>query len=272
MLIGTFFIFSGVEKNPREVAAMQAQGTYSAYLHSEILRVVPTYVVLGVCVLLLAGILSRVKFPASLDAREEGEAPEQGSFGRLLRNPHLMLAVVTQFFYVGAQVSTWSTQIPYVRAYTTAGERTGGYLLTASLIALAVGRIVSTSLMRYIRPDTMIAVYALINIVLLSVGVLHPGFVGAYAIVATSFFMSVMYPTIFALGVKGLGADTKLGGSLIVMAIIGGAIFPPAMGWITRLTGSVALGYMLPGLGYVVVALYGFFAGRLTTHAAPVAA
>jgi FHS family L-fucose permease-like MFS transporter len=272
VLIGTFFIFSGVEKNPREVAAMQAQGTYSAYLHSEILRVVPTYVVLGVCVLLLAGILSRVKFPASLDAREEGEAPEEGSFGRLLRNPHLMLAVVTQFFYVGAQVSTWSTQIPYVRAYTTAGERTGGYLLTASLIALAVGRIVSTSLMRYIRPDTMIAVYALINIVLLSVGVLHPGFVGAYAIVATSFFMSVMYPTIFALGVKGLGADTKLGGSLIVMAIIGGAIFPPAMGWITRLTGSVALGYMLPGLGYVVVALYGFFAGRLTTHAAPVAA
>ncbi len=263
VLIGTFFIFSGVNKNAVEVAAMKAQGTYLAYLHGEILRVVPTYVVLGVAVLLLAGVIAAVKFPDDLDAAEQDGEPQQGSFGRLFTNQHLMFAVVAQFFYVGAQVATWSTLIPYIRAYTQATERSSGYLLTGTLIALAVGRIVSTSLMRYIRPERMITIYALINIVLLAPGILHPGITGAYAIVATSFFMSIMYPTIFALGVKDLGRDTKLGGSLIVMAIVGGAIFPPLMGWITRQTGSVALGYLLPALGYVVVALYGVLAPRL---------
>ena len=77
----------------------------------------------------------------------------------------------------------------------------------------------------------------------------------------------MMYPTIFALGVKGLGDDTKMGGSLIVMAIVGGAIFPPAMGWVMRLTGSIALGYMLPAAGYVVVATYAFLGPRISRRA-----
>ncbi len=281
VLLGTWFIFSGIEKTPAEVAAMQAQHTYAAYLHSEILRVVPTYVGLGIAVLILAAVIARTRFPADLDTmgdtisdivEDSAAAPAssnsgQGSMGRLLRNPHLMFAVVAQFFYVGAQVSTWSTLIPYMRAYTTANERTAGYFLTATLAALAIGRIVSTALMRFINPGTMIGVYAVINTLLLAVSILYPGMSGAWAILITSFFMSVMYPTIFALGVKGLGADTKLGGSLIVMAIVGGAIFPPAMGWVTRLTGSVALGYILPALGYIVVAIYAFAAPRLGTHA-----
>ena len=274
VLIGTWFIFSGVEKSPAQVAAMKAQGTYAAYLHNEILRVVPTYVGLGVAVLILAFVIWRTHFPASLDAittRENlsiqatGEQP--GSYRRLLRNPHLMFAVVAQFFYVGAQVSTWSTLIPYMRAYTTTSERTAGYFLTATLATLAIGRIVSTPLMRYISASAMMGSYALVNIVLLAIGITRPGMIGAYAILTTSFFMSMMYPTIFALGVKGLGSDTKLGGSLIVMAIVGGAIFPPAMGWITHLTGSVATGYLLPAAGYVVVAMYAFLGPRISGRA-----
>jgi FHS family L-fucose permease-like MFS transporter len=106
-----------------------------------------------------------------------------------------------------------------------------------------------------------------INFFLLMLGIAHPGMSGAYAILITSFFMSVMFPTIFALGVKDLGADTKLGGSLIVMSIIGGAIFPPLMGWVTRSTGSVALGYFLPAVGYVVVAIYALLAPRVSVKA-----
>jgi FHS family L-fucose permease-like MFS transporter len=184
--------------------------------------------------------------------------------GRLLRTPHLMFAVVAQFFYVGAQVSTWSTLIPYMRAYTTANERTSGYFLTATLVAFCIGRILSTSLMRYISPNIMIGIYAIINVALVCVGILHPGMTGAYALLLTSFFMSVMFPTIFALGVKDLGSDTKLGGSLIVMAILGGAIFPPLMGAIRDRTGSVALGYVLPAAGYIVVSLYAFLAPRVS--------
>jgi FHS family L-fucose permease-like MFS transporter len=275
VLLGTWFIFSGVEKNPVEIAAMQAQGTYAAYLHSEILRVVPTYVGLGIAVLVLAGCIALTRFPANIDAVSvSGDESDQhaGSLGRLLRKPQLMFAVVAQFFYVGTQVSTWSTFIPYMRTYSAMSERTAGYFLTATLAAFAAGRIVSTPLMRFITPGKMVAVYAVVNMLLIGVGVLHPGMAGIYAILFTSFFMSVMYPTIFALGVKNLGGDTKLGSSLIVMSIVGGAIFPPLMGWITRLSGSVALGYALPALGYVVVALYAYLAPRFAQQDAMLAA
>jgi MFS transporter, FHS family, L-fucose permease len=105
-------------------------------------------------------------------------------------------------------------------------------------------------------------VYALINSALLLVGILHPGIVGGCAILLTSFFMSIMYPTIFVLGIHGLGPNTKLGGSLIVMSIVGGAMLPPRLGYIARQTGSYAMGYSVAWLGFVVVALYGFFGER----------
>jgi FHS family L-fucose permease-like MFS transporter len=271
VLVGTWFIFSGVEKNATELQTMKAQGTYAAYLHSEILRVVPTYVVLGCVVLVLAFFISRSRFPQSLDSTETTGDPGQissnrkGTYARLFRNRSLMFAVVAQFFYVGAQVGTWSTLIPYLRAYTPLGDKASGYFLTGTLVALGIGRIVSTPLMRFINPSRMIGFYALVNILLLIVGIARPGLVGGSAILITSFFMSVMYPTIFALGVKGLGDDTKVGGSLIVMAIVGGALFPPAMGLISRMTGSVALGYLIPLAGYLVVAIYAFIVPRINS-------
>lgn len=267
VIVGTFFIFSGVEKSAAQVAVMKQQGTYDAYLHSEILRVVPTYVVLGIAVLVLAFFIGRAKFPESLDSKENaGEAAvsHKGSYGRLFRTPTLVFAVVAQFFYVGAQVGTWSTYIPYLRTYTTLGDRAAGGLLTGTLIAFSLGRIVSTPLMSVFSPAKMTGLYAVVNILLLAVGVAHPGMAGGIAILATSFFMSIMYPTIFALGVKGLGEDTKLGGSLLVIAIIGGAIFPLLMGGMKSLTGSLASGYVLPAVGYAVVALYAYLVPRLT--------
>lgn len=267
--VGTWFIFSGVDKSPAEVASMKAQGTYASYLHTEILRVVPTYVVLGVAVLTLAVVIARLRFPANIDSRSAaGDGPEaaptRGAYGRVLRRPNLLFAVAAQFFYVGAQVSTWSMLIPYLRAYTPIGDKAAGYWLTGTLIALMLGRFVSTPLMRFIDPAKMIGTYAITNCALLAIGVLHPGFAGASAVLLTSFFMSVMFPTIFALGVKGLGPDTKIGSSFLVMAILGGAVFPPLLGWTARASGNLALAYVLPAGGYVVVALYGFFAPRLT--------
>jgi FHS family L-fucose permease-like MFS transporter len=270
VLIGTWFIFSGVEKNAAQVALMKAQGTYAAYLHHEILRVVPTYLVLGVAVLVLAFFIARASFPSNLDTTDyagyasQVRPAQQGAYSRLFHNRNLMFAVVAQFFYVGAQVSTWSSLIPYLRAYAPIGDKGAGYFLTGTLVALAAGRVASTPLMRFISPARMIGFYAIVNILLLGVGVIHPGMVGASAILLTSFFMSVMYPTIFALGVKDLGEDTKLGGSLLVIAILGGAIFPPLMGLITRATGSLAYGYVLPAIGYFVVALYAFLVHKMT--------
>ncbi len=260
VLAGTWFIFSGVELPPARVLSMRANGSYAGYLHTEIMRVVPVYVGLGTVLVLVAALIAWVRFPAFATAGSRDEsANDRGSFRALLRFPHLFFAVVAQFFYMGTQVATWSTFIPYMKAYTPVSERTAGYYLTASLVALAVGRAASTWIMRSIAPARLLVGYSAFNIFLLAFAVARPGMMGAWALVGTSFFMSIMFPTIFALGVKDLGPSTKLGGSLIVMAILGGAVFPPLLGGIVRATGSVASGYLLPLLGYVVVAAYGAF-------------
>jgi FHS family L-fucose permease-like MFS transporter len=108
----------------------------------------------------------------------------------------------------------------------------------------------------------MLGAYGVLNVLLMAVTMTQPGIVGAWAVVASGFFLSIMFPTIFALGLKGLGPNTKLAGSLLVMAIVGGAIFPPVLGFIAKTTGSLAKGYIVPLIGFVVVAIYGFLSSK----------
>jgi FHS family L-fucose permease-like MFS transporter len=258
VLIGTYFIFSGVEPNAAEIDQMKLAGTYQGYLNGEIMRVVPTYLAFGAVVLLFAFILSRTKFPV-IQVEHEGAGEDHGSFAELLRNPVIWIAVAANFCNVGAQISSWSSLIPYMKQYTPASERTAAHFLTAVLISMLIGRFVSTPLMRFVRPSLMLGFYGVFNAVLMLVTVIRPGMVGAWAVVASGFFISIMFPTIFALGLKGLGRNTKLGGSLLVMAIVGGAVFPPIAGFIARQTGSLALGYIVPLIGFVGVAVYGFY-------------
>jgi FHS family L-fucose permease-like MFS transporter len=261
VLLGTFFIFSGVELPADKVAAMKAAGTYQAYLHTEIMRVVPTYVGLGCVVLLWAFLIARIRFPEIVNEPVEGLS--EASFTGLLKYPQLWWAIAAQFCYCGAQVSTWSAFIPYMKQYTAVSERTAALYLTGNLVLLAVGRVVSIGLMRRFQPAAMLAAYACANILLVGVSVVHPGPVGAGAILITNLFMSIMFPTIFALGLKGLGRHTKLGGSLIVMSIVGAALLPPVLGYLARAEASYALGYLVPLVAYVFVALYAFRESRL---------
>jgi MFS transporter, FHS family, L-fucose permease len=157
--------------------------------------------------------------------------------------------------YVGAQVGAWSWQIPYVQTYTGLGERKAGYLLTAALVAFTTGRFFSTWLLRHVRASRLLAAYAVINAVVCGLAVLRPGWMGVGCLVAMSFFMSTMYPTIFALGVKGLGTHTKTGAAVIVMSIVGGAIIPPLMGRVADV-GGIAISYAVPLVCFVGVALY----------------
>jgi FHS family L-fucose permease-like MFS transporter len=197
------------------------------------------------------------KFPVVRDEHEDGG--DHGHFRDLLRHRHFLLAILAQFMYVGAQVGTWSYLIQYVQDNTHLGEKAAANYLIYSLVAFGIGRFASTALMRVVPPNLLMGSYAVINVLLVTVGVLHPSWIGVWAMILTSFFMSLMFPTIFALGLKGLGPNTKIGGSLIVMAIVGGAILTPLMGLINVRTGSIAMAYLVPLAGYVVVALYAFF-------------
>ena len=266
--LGTMFIFSGIELKPEQVAALEAQHRYQEYLRSETLRVVHPYMVLAAVVFFWALLVARTQFPrvGSEIAHEEsgGGTAESGSLLRL----HFMAAVLAQFLYVGAQVGTWSYFIQYAQQYTSVPEREAGYLLTGTLAAFAVGRFFSAWLMRRVRPHVLMGVYAAINTALALIAVVHPGWVGMWCVFATSFFMSLMFPTIFALGIKELGSKTKIGGSLLVMAIIGGALLTLLMGKVSVSRNSVALGYAVPAACYVGVLLYAFFASQPRLRAA----
>jgi FHS family L-fucose permease-like MFS transporter len=255
VLIGTVFIFSGVELTPQEVAARKVQGVYEVYLRTETLRVVRPYLVIGVIALIWAVLILRTKFP-SIQEEHENSAGDHGHFTELFRHPHFLLAVLAQFLYVGAQVGTWSYFIQYVQEYAHQPEKVAGYFLTGTLAAFGVGRFVSAYLMRFIAPHKLMGMYSVASIVLVGMGVVLPGWVGLWCLFLTSFFMSLMFPTIFALGIKGLGPNTKIGGSLLVMAIVGGAVLTPLMGLISEKSGSIALAYSIPLLAYIYIAFY----------------
>jgi FHS family L-fucose permease-like MFS transporter len=255
VLVGTVFIFSGIELASAQVAQMQAAHTYEAYLRHETIRVVVPYFVIGIVALGWAILIALTKFP-KIASEHEGAGEEHGSFFELLGYPSFLMAILAQFMYVGAQVGTWSYFIQYVQDSTHQHEKIAGYLLTGTLAAFGVGRFSSSAIMRYIKPNVLMAIYGFANIALVAIGVLFPGWIGLWAIFLTSFFMSVMYPTIFALGIEGLGRNTKIGGSLIVMSIVGGAVLTPLMGWIAQASQRIALAYLVPLVCYCFVALY----------------
>ena len=263
VLIGTVFIFSGVELTAPQIAQKKLEGTYNAYLHTETLRVVPPYMVIGAVVLLWALLIWRTPFPAVAVSRSSDSGEPQGSFRNLLYYPHFLLAVGAQCCYVGAQVSTWSYFIQYVQDYTHLAEKTAGYLLTGSLAGFGVGRFFSSWAMKRVHPGTFMGIFAIVNVLLVATGVAFPGWVGMWSIFLTSFFMSLMFPTIFALGLRDLGPNTKLGASLLVMSIIGGALFTLALGLVFQATKSMALAMLVPLACYVCVGIYAFWGSRL---------
>lgn len=258
-LAGTVFIFSGIELNPAQIEAMKTAGAYDAYLRHETMRVLTPYLVLGCVALCWAMVMLRTRFPVI--AAEVAGNTHKSSLRQLFRHRHFVLAVVTMFFYNGAQVGAWSYFIQYVQDYTHQPEKFAGYFLTGTLAAFMLGRFSSTWLMQYIRPNVLMGSYALINLGLVGIGVALPGWIGLWSIFLTSFFMSLMFPTIFALGLKQLGPDTKLGGSMIVMGIAGGAVFTPLMGLVA--VHSMALAMLVPLSCYAVIAYFGFIGSRV---------
>ena len=229
VLIGRFFIFSGEERTEAELAAM-SETARTAYYTAESAMVQTPYLIIGIVVFAWAGMVALARFP-KVDTAEEAVGGATTSLGSLLREPRLMAAVTAQFFYVGAQVAIWSYMIRYALA-TVPGtsERGASDYLTTALVAFMIGRFSGAALMRVVAPQRLLALYAGANIALTLVAVLFPGKIGLWALVAASFFMSIMFPTIFSLGLRGFGEARKLASSLLVMSIIGGAALTAAMG------------------------------------------
>ena len=250
--IGGYFIFSGNEFSSGQMAAMDIN-TLEAFRTTEAKAVQWPYFIIAMIVLGIAFLIYKTPMPRI----EEEESPANKLFAvSIFKHKHLIYAIATQFFYVGAQVGIWSYFIDFMTDVVPGTpEKTAAYFLSANLVAFMIGRFTGSFLMTYIKPNRLLAMYAAINMVLIVISTLTSGMISVYAIIGVSFFMSVMFPTIFALGIKDLGKDTKIGSSLIIMAIIGGAIFPLIMGY----TGNenIKTAFLVPFICFLVVFMFG---------------
>jgi len=225
------------------------QGTTADGLSS----VKTTYVAIAVLVLLIAFLFGRTKLP---DIREQSTSEDHGIAKGLWQHGHFTGGVIAQFFYVAAQVGVGAFFINYTTEHWhTLSNQNASYLLSVGMISFMVGRFFSTWLMGFVRPATLLVLYAIINIVLCGVVVAGIDNVSVIALVAIFFFMSIMFPTIFAMGVKNMGKQTKRASSVMIMAIVGGAVMPYLMGAIADHY-NTAVSYALPMVCFAVVLIY----------------
>ena len=268
--IGRTFILSGIERTPDEIAAMSPSAVDVWRAHEAAAVQLP-YFVIGLGVLVWAVLIALTRFPATADGHEsEAGVGNLARFGELFRRPRYLFGVFAQFCYVGAQVGVWSFTIRYVQAELPGTpERTAAALLIVALVLFMAGRFVGTALMGRIAPLKLLAAFGLINAALGLIAVTAGGLTGVVALTLTSLFMSIMFPTIFAASLRGLGPLTKVGSSLIVMAIIGGAVLTALMGLISDLSGAIRLAMIVPSAGFLVVA---GFAWSRYAHPEPIAA
>jgi MFS transporter, FHS family, L-fucose permease len=249
--IGGAFIFSGLEYSKTELAAMTPD-QLDIYRAMEARTVQMPYLVIALIVLLVAFLIYKTKMP-SVD--DEGNRENIRISKHLFRHSHLVYGIIAQLFYVGAQVGIWSYFIDYMKDIVPeTAEKTAAYFLSINLVLFMIGRFSGSFLMTWIKPNKLLAVYSLINLCLVLVGSLGSGMVAVYAIMLVSFFMSIMFPTIFALSIKNLGEDTKIGSSLVIMSIIGGAIFPLAMGYLA--VNDVQTAFFVPFVCFIVVFIF----------------
>jgi len=263
-ILGGQFILSGIEHTKEELQQMKLSGQLNAYLQSEANTVKTPALIMG-CVILVVWLLFYfTRFP---EVKEPDADAEPNKFSAsVLRHSHLRWAVIAQFFYVGAQVGVGSFFVRFSKYVIDMPEKETafrwGYIAMAGFM---VGRFTGTFFMRYIQPAKLLSIYAVINIVLLAIAVTAKGNLAVYAVMASPFFMSIMFPTIFALGIKELGEETKLAAAFLVMSIIGGGLAPIAMGFISDKTGSMQIAYVVPLFCFFFVLYYGLRGYKIKT-------
>ncbi len=210
---------------------------------------------------LIAGVVLVVAFLFFLIKMPEPAKTSKLTFDTtIFKNKHLTWAVIAQFFYVGAQAGIWGITLNYITELLpgVSNEIASKNFMIVGTTLFVIGRFVGTWLMTLVKDHKLLTYYGVAAALLCLVGVVTGGKTAVYSVLAINFFMSIMFPTIFALGVKDLGEQTKLGSSFIIMAIVGGAIVPPVMGLIADKTHHIQLAFILPLLCFLVVAYYGW--------------
>jgi FHS family L-fucose permease-like MFS transporter len=244
-IVGGHFVFSG------GTTADANAGLYIPYLG------------VGIVVAVLIVVFALAYVP-DLHAEEEVKVEAEGKGKKpLWQRWHFTFGVAAQFLYVAAQTGIFSFFINYVveNDHTVTEQKASYWLGAIGFVLFLAGRVCGSAIISQFKPQRVLTIYAILCAVLTAMA-MGGGQLGLIGIFGTFFFMSIMFPTIFALGIRGLGEHTKLASSLIVMAIVGGAIAPPLMGYIADRT-SMRVGFAVPLICFVFVALYGMIWQKL---------
>lgn len=237
------FIFAG---NEGTLGTMEQK-------HQAASAVVLPYTVLASTVLLVAALFYLIKMP------EPVKGAKLKFDKSIFKHRGLINAVIAQLFYVGAQAGVWGITINFITSLlpNTSNEIASKKYMAVGTLLFVVGRFFGTWLMTVVKNNKLLTVYGACASLLCLTGIFGGGIIAVYSILAVNFFMSIMFPTIFALGVKDLGEQTKLGSSLIIMAIVGGAIMPPIMGLIADKIG-IQQSLSIPFVCFLIVLHYGW--------------
>ncbi len=288
IILSQLFILSQLSANKSAMTDAQLAASQG----KELLAVTLTYMGVGVVlIVLLVVIATYKKMPVS---GEKSQISFLKTTGNLIKNRHYSFGVIAQFFYVGAQIGVWSYTIRYVMVAlglvnvqtdeiivakvsafvqehdvwsaiwrfdaSTTAENIGNSFYLTSIILFTVSRFVFTALMRFFRPGILLAVAAFGAIVSAIVAILCTGMTGVAGLVMISFFMSLMFPTIYGIALEGISDnEAKVGGAYLVMAILGGALLTTLQGLVSTSFGGINVAYWIPVVCFVIVAVYGLF-------------
>jgi FHS family L-fucose permease-like MFS transporter len=254
--IGGVFILSGKTLTASEEKGMSGD-QLNEYLNKEASSVQVPYIIISIVVFLVAIMVWRTAFPVIKEESGELESDEKRPLGariaELLKNKQLMSGVLAEFFYVGGQACVSSFFIRFSEKVGAIPEKDASTIyLPLAFLGFMAGRFIGTILMKYFNPVKLLVTYAIINIILIISAVNLDGRSAVYTLMAVWFFMSIMFPTIFSLSIRNLGAQTKLGSSLVIMGIVGGAILPPVMGRVSDMF-NIQVAYLVPGISFIAI-------------------
>lgn len=249
-IIGGRYILTGTELSDTQIRALP-RAELQEFLTHEANSVKGPYLVMGSLIIIVTIAFAFTKLP---EIKEKGET--KSSIAQAWRHKHLRWAVIAQFFYIGAQVCVLSFLIRFIMESADLTAKNAALYSGFAGLTFMVGRFVGTFIMRFAKPYGLLQIYALASMSLTLIAIFTQGEISIYSLLGVAFFMSIMFPTIFSLGLADLGKDTKIGSSLIVMAVVGGAALPPILGYVSDLTGNIQYGYFVPFVCFFIVFLF----------------
>lgn len=260
VILSKFFILSGLASYSAAERAQMSAEELTTVQSAELNAVMGPYVGVAFILIVILLLIVFTKMPKASDG--DSSLNLLPTIKRLYANKKYFYGIITQFFYVGAQIAVWSFTIRYAMKELSINEESASLYYIFSLALFIGARFIFTGLMKYFSPGKLLLFAAIMASVCCGLTMISHGYMGIICLMMVSFFMSLMFPTIYGLTITGLGEDTKIGGSGHIMAILGGAVITAFQGIVSDQTGVINYSYIIPLICFLVVVAFGLYIER----------